>query len=114
MKKIVLIIMVVGFALGAKAQSASGETDEIINDCVAEKMDTTYKYKPKKYKNKMAMCMRVNPEANKSSDNNPYSFATNVSKKNDDSTVEGSSLELSNSQEKVGVVIITRKTVPRL
>ena len=113
MKKIVLIIMVVGFALGAKAQSTSGETNEIINDCVTEKTDTTYKYKPKKHKNKMAMCMRINPGTNQSSDNNPYSFATNVSKKNDDSTIESSSLELSNLQEKVGV-IITRKTVPRL
>ena len=75
MKKKVLIIMLVGFAVGAKAKNDPESTDEIINECVTETADTASSYKKKKHKRRMAMFKARDTRANLSVDNNPYYFA---------------------------------------
>ena len=69
-----MVIILVGFAVGAKAQNDQERTDEIINECVTETADTASSYKKKKHKRRMAMYKAVDSRADVSVDNNPYYF----------------------------------------
>jgi hypothetical protein len=79
MKKIALIILVFGFAVGAKAQNSVEGTGEpvveIENDCIQEETEDHYEAK-KKRKNRMAAYATIDPMAKSTGSNNPYNFAS--------------------------------------
>lgn len=72
MKKLALLILVIGFAAAASAQDQ--KTDELTTECINESTDTLSQNQPKKHKNKPAMCQPSKSKQD-ATDNNPYSFA---------------------------------------
>jgi len=80
MKKIALVILIVGFAIGAQAQSAAEPVAEVNNGCIPDETEEHYvTKKEKKRKNRMGAFANIDPAEQNSSSNNPYAFASNVS-----------------------------------
>ncbi|MFT6717033.1 MAG: hypothetical protein ACJA0Q_001683 [Saprospiraceae bacterium] len=80
MKKTALIILVIGFAVGAKAQNNPEQTVEVNNECVQEETGEHYEAKTKdKRKNRMAAYANTDPSEQNASSNSPYAFASNES-----------------------------------
>lgn len=83
MKKIVLSILMTGFAIAVSAQSTTEEPEVVNTECVAEEgaEEVEEKKQPKKHKNKMATYKKADSSNKKEDMNNPYAYAPTINRK---------------------------------